>query len=154
MSPAQSPDSVEQFPLATKRAAFAQIVVCASGCCCGRVDKGKPAVPVAWLKAQWRTRRLNPRVQLTIAECLGPCDLVNVVAIHAEPESIWLGGLVATAHFEALLEWATASHGTGQLQPLPDDLKPFRFHRFSGEGTSVPLRVATVPATILSPEPL
>jgi cobaltochelatase CobN len=86
---------------------------------------------VAWLKAEWRTRRLNPRVQLTIAECLGPCDLVNVVAVFSEASPIWLGGLVTDDSFHALLEWAAASREAGGLLPLPLALQPHRFERFT-----------------------
>jgi len=118
--------------------------VCARGCCCGRVDKHKPAVPVDWLKAQWRAHRLNPRVQLTVSECLGPCDLVNVVAVLSDGEPIWLGGLVDSEHFAALVEWAIASHAAGSLLPLPAPLIPLRFHRFSGPGTSVPHSPTTI----------
>lgn len=118
------------FPRATRRHSFAQFLICASGCCCGRVDKGKPAVPVPWLKAEWRARRLNPRVQLTVTECLGPCDLVNVVAVHSEHEPIWLGGLVDDSAFELLLQWATDSREAGSLLPLPLALAPYRFERF------------------------
>lgn len=119
------------FPRSTRRHAFAQFLVCASGCCCGRTDKGKPAVPVPWLKAEWRARRLNPRVQLTIAECLGPCDLVNVVAVFSEDEPIWLGGLVDEEGFVELLLWATASRDAERLLPLPASLQPHRFDRFT-----------------------
>jgi cobaltochelatase CobN len=118
-------------PLATRRHAFAQFLVCASGCCCGRTDKGKPAVPVPWLKAEWRARRLNPRVQLTIAECLGPCDLVNVVAVFSEAGPIWLGGLTTDDSFQVLLDWATASREAGSLLALPLALQAHRFERFT-----------------------
>lgn len=132
------------FPSATRRAGFAQVLVCARGCCCGRIDKNKPAVPVDWLKTQWRTHRLNPRLQLTVSECLGPCDLVNVVAVLSEGEPIWLGGMVDSAHFAALVEWAVSSHAAGSLLPLPEALVPLRFHRFSGAGTSVPHSTTTI----------
>lgn len=119
------------FPCTTRRHAFAQFLVCASGCCCGRTDKGKPAVPVSRLKTEWRARRLNPRVQLTIAECLGPCDLVNVVAVFSDDDPIWLGGLVEEQSFVELVLWATASRDASQLLPLPPTLQPHRFQRFT-----------------------
>ena len=67
----------------TKRKSLMQVLVCV-GCCCGRVDRGKPEVPVDWLKADWKAARLNPYIQLTISGCLGPCDLPNVVAVLTE----------------------------------------------------------------------
>jgi len=114
----------------TRRHAAAQFLVCATGCCCGRVDKGKPAVPVAWLKAEWKTRRLNPRVQLTISECLGPCDLMNVVGVLSESVPIWLGGVVEQAHFDSLLTWAEASRDAQKLEPIPELLASLQFNRF------------------------
>ena len=67
-----------------------QVLVCI-GCCCGRVDRGKPEVPVDWLKAQWKAARLNPYIQLTISGCLGPCDLPNVVAVLTAAGQQWIG---------------------------------------------------------------
>jgi cobaltochelatase CobN len=87
-------------------------------------------VPVGWLKAEWRARRLNPRVQLSLTGCLGPCDLVNVVGILTEGPPLWLGGLTEPAHFTALLNWATAMHTAGTALPLPAALAPHRFDRF------------------------
>jgi len=118
------------MPLTTRRHSFAQFMICASGCCCGRVDKGKPAVPVAWLKQEWRARRLNPRVQLTISECLGPCDLVNVVAVFGTGDPIWLGGMTEEAPFRTLLHWAAESHLAGTLLQVPAELEPYQFTRF------------------------
>ncbi|MCU0649204.1 MAG: hypothetical protein MUF00_14490, partial [Gemmatimonadaceae bacterium] len=118
------------MPLVTKRACHAQFLVCALGCCCGRTDKHKPEVPVDWLKAEWKARRLNPRVQLTMTGCLGPCDLVNVVGVVTNAGITWLGGLVDESHFSALLDWATAMHGAQAALPLPAALAPHRFERF------------------------
>lgn len=39
----------EISPLETKRKTIGQVLVCV-GCCCGRTDRGKPPVPVDWLK--------------------------------------------------------------------------------------------------------
>ena len=116
--------------LITKRACHAQLLVCALGCCCGRTDRGKPAVPVDWLKTEWKRRRLNPRVQLTMTGCLGPCDLVNVVGLITAEGPQWLGGLHTPAHFEALLEWASAVHVAGHALPLPPTLDDHRVDRF------------------------
>jgi len=116
--------------LSTKRLCYAQLLVCALGCCCGRTDKGKPAVPVDWLKNEWKRRRLNPRVQLTLTGCLGPCDLVNVVGVVSADGPVWLGGLHTAEHFEALLEWASAVHAAGRAIPLPPPFDAHRVPRF------------------------
>jgi hypothetical protein len=116
--------------LFTKRACDAQVLVCALGCCCGRTDRNKPPVPVDYLKREWKARRLNPRVQLTMTGCLGPCDLVNVVGILSAEGMTWLGGLTEPWHFEALIDWATAVHTAGNPLPLPASLAPHRLSRF------------------------
>jgi hypothetical protein len=60
--------------LQTKRQVIGHVVMC-SGCCCGKTERGKPEVPVEWLKAQWKARGLLKNIQLSISGCLGPCDL-------------------------------------------------------------------------------
>jgi hypothetical protein len=44
-------------PLKTKRLVIGQFSVC-NGCCCGQTERGKPPVPVEWLKEEWRKRGL------------------------------------------------------------------------------------------------
>ncbi|SPF38029.1 hypothetical protein SBA4_2120011 [Candidatus Sulfopaludibacter sp. SbA4] len=56
-------------PVTTKRLVIGQVSVCI-GCCCGQTDRGKPAVPVEWLKTEWRQRGLLKNIQLTISGCL------------------------------------------------------------------------------------
>jgi cobaltochelatase CobN len=113
----------------TKRTSLMQFLVCV-GCCCGRVDRGKPAVPVDWLKAEWKAARLNPYIQLTISGCLGPCDLPNVVAMLTATGQQWFGHLNQPEHFEALLAWARACRESGQVEPPPAALRERAFNRF------------------------
>jgi cobaltochelatase CobN len=113
----------------TKRKSLLQVMVCL-GCCCGRVERGKPEVPVDWLKARWKEARLNPYVQLTISGCLGPCDLPNVVAVLTETGQEWIGGLTQREHYEALVAWGRACGATRQVQPLPPVLAQHLFKRF------------------------
>lgn len=114
----------------TKRKTLGQIVICALGCCCNRVDKGKPAIPVEWLKKEFKERRLLRHIQLTFAGCLGPCDLVNVVTIVTPTETIWLGGLTENWQFEELLKWSIGSSEVERLLPIPEKLASYRFERW------------------------
>lgn len=116
-------------PLITKRQTLGQLLVCL-GCCCGRTDKGIAPVPIDWLKAKWKERKLLRSIQLTISGCLGPCDLANVVCVVTPDQTIWLGGLTTHQQFEGLLDWATESAAVGQLKPLPDSFAAHRFDRF------------------------
>lgn len=116
--------------LTTKRRTLGQIVVCALGCCCNRPDKGKPTIPVEWMKKEWKERRLLRDIQLTFAGCLGPCDLVNVVTIVTPAETIWLGGLTEDWQFEELLKWSLESAELQRLLPIPQTLEKYRFERW------------------------
>lgn len=116
-------------PLQTKRQVLGHVVVC-TGCCCGRTEKGKPPVPVDWLKTEWKRRGLLRWVHLTISGCLGPCDLTNVVSILHPGGQEWLGGITDQHQYEALLEWAEASAQAKRLLPLPTPLFAHRFERY------------------------
>jgi hypothetical protein len=114
---------------ATKRTAIAQLVFC-QGCCCGRVDRGKPELPVELLKDTWKAEKLNAAVQLTISGCLGPCDRTNVTLVMTPAGNRWLGDLEGEATYAALIGWARACKAAGALQPLPESLASQEFERF------------------------
>lgn len=78
--------------LTTKRQTLEQVLVCV-GRCCRRTDRGHPAVPTDWLKAQWKQGKLLKDIQLIISGCLGPWDLVNVACIVTPNTTSWLRGL-------------------------------------------------------------
>jgi hypothetical protein len=120
--------SSTECPLTTKRVVIGQVIVC-SGCCCGAVQRGKPEVPVDWLKQTWRTQGLLKNIQLTISCCLGPCDLPNVVRISSSANDIWLGN-VTREHYAVLVDWAVQSKSAGAFVPLPRSLDSFRFDPF------------------------
>jgi predicted metal-binding protein len=115
----------------TNRMAIGQILVC-MGCCCGQPDKGHPAVPAEWLKAEWKKRLLLKKIHLSISGCLGPCDRSNVVAIVTPARSIWLGGIERQDQYRELLDWASACEREGKIQPLPEPLQRLEFGRFHG----------------------
>jgi cobaltochelatase CobN len=115
--------------LETKRIVIGHVMVC-SGCCCGAVNRGKPEVPVEWLKREWRSRGLLKNIQLTITGCLGPCDLPNVVKISGQGIDIWIGNIVRFEQYVLLLEWACASKVAGAFQRLPDEFDRQRFDPF------------------------
>jgi hypothetical protein len=52
--------------LQTKMRAFGQLLLC-KGCCCGKTERGLPAVPVDRLKAVWKAEKLNRTIQLTVS---------------------------------------------------------------------------------------
>ena len=58
-----------------------QIFVCATGCCCGHVDRGYAPVRTDIFHQEWEGRKLRNKVHLTNGGCLGPCPLANVVTL-------------------------------------------------------------------------
>jgi hypothetical protein len=110
----------------TKRLVLAQISVC-NGCCCGQTQRGRPEVPLQWLKSEWKARGLLKRVQLSISGCLGPCDVPNVVMITNSEGTQWLAGLDSQRHYDLLADWAERSKNADELQPLPHELRSKSF---------------------------
>lgn len=121
----------------TRRQVLGQVAICL-GCCCGRLDRGFPAVPVERLKSVWKREKLNRTIQLTISGCLGPCDVANVVAVLDDQRSHWFGGLAGDAPYDALIEWARACQRTGRLSALPAALESLRFERFAAGCAATP----------------
>lgn len=110
----------------TKRKVLAQVLIC-MGCCCGRTDRGKPEVPVDWLKQEWKKGGLLKSVHLSISGCLGPCDRVNVVCIQMPVEPVWLGDITQKSHYELIVNWARTCQKNDQICPLPAELLSFVF---------------------------
>lgn len=113
--------------LETKRRVIGQLIVC-QGCCCGATGKDRPAVPVEWLKEEWRRRGLLKRFQLSISGCVGPCDVPNVVIVNSESGSQWLGNVTEFNQYRSLVEWAVRSMGAGRLLELPREFKDCLLH--------------------------
>lgn len=116
-------------PVTTKRLVIGQVSVCI-GCCCGQTDRGKPAVPVEWLKTEWRSRGLLKNIQLTISGCLGPCDVPNVLLIATADENIWLGNIDRFEYYREIVEWAARKKVAGRMLPLSKDLLGHRLVPF------------------------
>ena len=116
-------------PLTTRVKSPAQVLLC-KGCCCGKVERGLPEVPVERLKAAWKAEKLNRAVQLTISGCLGPCDLPNVVLVVTAEGVAWYGRIAGDAHYDDLLDWARRCLATGSALEPPEAWEGHRFDRF------------------------
>ena len=97
----------------------------------GRTDKGKPEVPLDWLKKSWKMERLLKSVQLTVSGCLGPCDIVNVISIITNEGQKWFGGIKDEKPFRILFEWALQTRELGRPAEIPSELLEYEFQRFS-----------------------
>jgi cobaltochelatase CobN len=122
------------FSLHTRRQVIGQVLMCC-GCCCGDVERGKPEVPVEWLKSEWRRRGLVKDIDLSFSGCLGPCDLTNVVSVSDATGSVWLGQIEHRAQYLGLLDWAAQSKAAGMLLPLPAELESCIFSPFRIAGS-------------------
>ena len=111
----------------TKRLVIGQVSVCI-GCCCGQTERGKPEVPVEWLKAEWRRRGLLKNIQLTISGRLGPCDVPNVVLIATAEETC--GSAVSTALNTTANLWNGRRKAVEGMLPLSKDLLRHRLDPF------------------------
>ena len=120
----------------TKRKVLGQVVLC-KGCCCGRTDRGLPAVPVERIKEIWRREKLNRSIQLTVSGCLGPCDVPNVVLIVTSDRPEWLGRIAGDASYDLLIQWARDCHVAGALVPMPEPLAENRLERFAAKEAMV-----------------
>lgn len=127
-----SAKSPSENVISAKIPMLGQISVC-NGCCCGQAQKGHPAVPVEWLKQEWKYRGLLKRVHLTISGCLGPCDVPNVILITSAEGTQWLGTITERKQYEMLADWAEQSKIADRLLSLPREfhkhrLAPYREH--------------------------
>lgn len=129
-------DPMDELPLKTKRLVLGHVAVC-QGCCCGNTANGRPAVPVEWLKKEWRDRGLLKRIQLSISGCLGPCDIPNVMTIANQNGTQWLGGITEFTQYRALVEWAISSKDAGELLPLPDQFRQHALRPFGKTETAI-----------------
>lgn len=106
-----------------------QLILC-RGCCCGRPERGFPAVPVDRIKAIWKAEKLNRTIQLTISGCVGPCDLANVAVVLGPGEIEWYGRLAGEDVYDCLIAWARDCKAAGKRLPIPPLIARQRFERF------------------------
>jgi cobaltochelatase CobN len=70
-----------------------QLFVCATGCCCGHVDRGFAPVPTDLYHHEWERRKLRNRIHLTQGGCLGPCPLANVATLFMDGQFTGFQGI-------------------------------------------------------------
>ncbi len=104
-----------------------QLFVCASGCCCGKVEDGFAPVPADLFHQEWEARRLRNVVHLTIGGCLGPCALANVVMLLFDGETQWFQAMNDEASVLALYDHIEAMLDADQVLPPPPPLEEMHF---------------------------
>lgn len=103
------------------------LLVCATGCCCGRADDGYPPVPTDLYHNEWERRRVRNYVHLTIGGCLGPCALANVVLLLFDGHALWFHSINSDALILALYDYIETMIDADAYVPAPAALAPYRF---------------------------
>ena len=104
-----------------------QLFVCASGCCCGRVEDGFAPVPTELFHREWERRRLRNVVHLTIGGCLGPCALANVVLLLFDGHAQWYHSMNRDGLVLALYDHVDRMLEVDGILPPPPALAPYHF---------------------------
>ena len=111
-----------------------QLFVCASGCCCGRVEDGFAPVPAELFHREWERRRLRNVVHLTIGGCLGPCALANVVLLLFDGQAQWFHSMNRDGLVLALYDHVDGLLEADRVLPPPPALAPYHFTASSWQG--------------------
>jgi (2Fe-2S) ferredoxin len=122
-------------PASRTQGQVAQVILC-RGCCCGKTERGYPAVPVERIKAVWKGEKLNRSVQLTVSGCLGPCDVPNVVLVFTAAGPEWFANIAGDSLYDILVDWARRCHTSKSALPLPAELNAHRLERFGAPAVS------------------
>lgn len=103
-----------------------------NGCCCGRTEKGFPPLPLDEFKQQWKSRGLRRRFHLTIAGCLGPCPLANVVLLQLRGQSLWFHSINHPADVDLIYGYVEQMLQDASATELPPELAARQFQRYVG----------------------
>jgi cobaltochelatase CobN len=122
-----------------------QLLVCATGCCCGRTEGGFPAVPGQLYHDEWERRRLRNVVHLTIGGCLGPCALANVALLLFDGQALWFHSVDSEALVLALYDHIEAMVKANQVLASPPALAPYQFTAFAWQPRPDEARVGSGP---------
>jgi nitrile hydratase accessory protein len=105
------------------------LFVC-NGCCCGRTEKGFPALPLDDFKRQWKQRGIRRRFHLTISGCLGPCPLANVVLLEFHGRSLWFHSINQPEDVNVIYDYVERMLVAGMIMDVPEVLKSRLFVRY------------------------
>jgi cobaltochelatase CobN len=105
------------------------LFVC-QGCCCGNTERGFAPVPLGEFKRQWKGRRIRRRLHLTVAGCLGPCSMANVVLLNFGGRSTWLHSIDSASDVTLIYDYAEAMLRAHRWLSPPDKLRGKHFQRY------------------------
>ena len=105
------------------------LLIC-NGCCCGRTDKGFPALPLEEFKTQWKKRGIRRRFHLTVSGCLGPCPLANVILLQFHGESMWFHSINHPCDVDLVYDYVERMLLAESVLDPPDGLLSRKFERY------------------------
>ncbi|MBM3735998.1 MAG: nitrile hydratase accessory protein [Acidobacteria bacterium] len=117
----------------TIRVQDGHLFVC-SGCCCGRTEKGFPALPLEEFKQQWKRRGFRRRFHLTVSGCLGPCPLANVVLLQFRGRSMWFHSINRAEDVNLIYDWVERALQEESDLDVPAELASRQFQRYLDTG--------------------
>ena len=109
---------------------------CFNSCCCGRVDRGYPAVPVDAYKNEWQRRRLRKIVHLTKGGCLGPCSLANVASLTFDGRAVWFHSVTTAERVSLIFDYVESMIAADRFLDAPPSLAPYTFNFYDWESRS------------------
>ena len=121
-----------------------QLFVCATGCCCGQVERGHAEVPLDLYHSEWARRRIRHKVHLSLGGCLGPCALSNVVLLLFAGREIWFHSVTGDEQIIAIFDYIEAMVRADHYLPPPPNLADQIFDVFDWAGREQPAEAALV----------
>jgi len=130
------------------------LMVCATGCCCGHVDRGYAPVPTDLYHREWEGRKLRNRVHLTQAGCLGPCTLANVVMLTFDGQPVWFQSVNTEHLIVAIYDYIEKMLAADKFLPPPPELADYVFDFYTWspnvERSTTPQEVAPTGILLLT----
>jgi cobaltochelatase CobN len=116
----------------------AHLSYCFNACCCGRVDRGFPAVPTEAFTNEWLRRGLRKVVHLTKGGCLGPCTLANVASLLIDGRSIWFHSVNSAREVTLIFDYIESLVTSAQFLPAPPELAEHIFNFYDWDARVEP----------------
>ncbi|QEL18242.1 cobaltochelatase subunit CobN [Limnoglobus roseus] len=107
------------------------LLICARGCCCGHTERNIPAVPIDFIKEEYKRRKIRDRVQLTMAGCLGPCPLANVALLFFDGKPMWFQAIDRPSQYVMLYDYIDKMLDADKLLPPPLELADRLFNYYA-----------------------
>ena len=123
------------------------LLVCAKGCCCGRTDRGNPAVPVEFYKEEYARRGIRKHVQLTMSGCIGPCPMLNVVQVVFDGRPVWFQSINTKDQVIEIYDYIDGMLAADAYLPPPPQLSSFVFNYYRWNHTN---EMSGLPAALAS----